>query len=273
MLRLFVLLLFLPFFCVGQIPKPKPDTYVNDYTNSLTPEEIQALNEQILQLEKQTTVQVAILLVKNLPAGMSIEDYAREIGNTWKVGKNFNGIVYVAVLNERRQRLEIAKNLEGEIPDITAAEIINNLRPLLQQQDYYSALSLLVTQIGITVGGEPSIITEPDQYSFGDESLFVRPPSAATAEKTEFEKKKAKYEKYGNYAIAGIILGFIVFLIWAWKYKKKYYEMYTVNGVYTGIGSAYYPVDSSDSGGGSGFGGFGGAGGGGFSGGGASGSW
>ena len=109
MLRLFVLLLFLPFFCVGQIPKPKPDTYVNDYTNSLTPEEIQALNEQILQLEKQTNVQVAILLIKDLPADMSIEDYARTTGNTWKVGKNFNGIVYVAVLNARRQRLEIAK--------------------------------------------------------------------------------------------------------------------------------------------------------------------
>ena len=65
----------------------------------------------------------------------------------------------------------------------------------------------------------------------------------------------------------------IGFIIWAWKYKKKYYEMYTVNDVYTGIGSAYYPVDSSDGGGGSGFGGFGGGGGGGFSGGGASGSW
>ena len=77
MLRLFLLLFFLPFFCIAQIPKPKPGTYVNDYTNSLTSEETQALNEQILQLEKQTTVQVAILLVKNLPAGMSIEDYAK----------------------------------------------------------------------------------------------------------------------------------------------------------------------------------------------------
>jgi hypothetical protein len=27
MLRLFVLLFFLPFFCIGQIPKPKPNTY------------------------------------------------------------------------------------------------------------------------------------------------------------------------------------------------------------------------------------------------------
>src|SRR4051812_41986186 len=141
MLRLFVLLFFVPLLCIGQIPKPKPDTYVNDYTNSLTSDEIHALNEQLLHLEKATTVQMAILLISDLPGDISIEDYAREVGNTWKVGNNFNGIVYVAVLKKRRQRLEIAKNLEGDIPDITAAEIIENIKPYLQQQEYYNALS------------------------------------------------------------------------------------------------------------------------------------
>jgi hypothetical protein len=66
----------------------------------------------------------------------------------------------------------------------------------------------------------------------------------------------------------------IVFSIWAYRYRKKYIAMYTVNGVYTGIGSIYYSgagSDYCDSGGG--FGGFGGGGGGGFSGGGASGGW
>lgn len=264
MLRLFVLLFFLPFFCIGQIPKPKPNTYVNDYTNNLTSEEIQALDEQLVHLEKETTVQMAMLLVDDLPPDMSIEEYAREVGNTWKVGNNFNGIVYVAVLKKRRQRLEIAKNLEGDIPDITAAEMIENIKPYLQQQEYYNALSSLIAQISSHFGIETNISSnEPDP--------FVYTPSPAL-EKTEFEKAKAKFDKYGDFIIGGIILGFIGFCIWAWKYKKKYVEMYTVNGVYTGIGSIYYPVDSSDGGGSSG-GGFGGGGGGGFSGGGASGSW
>jgi uncharacterized protein len=264
MQRLFVLLFFVPFFCVGQIPKPKPDTYVNDYTNSLTLEEIKALNEQLLHLEKATTVQMAMLLIDDLPRGMSIEDYARQVGNSWKVGNNFNGIVYVAVLKKRRQRLEIAKNLEGDIPDITAAEMIENIKPYLQQQEYYNALSSLIAQISSHLGIETNISSnEPDPF------VYTLSPAL---EKTEFEKEKAKFDKYGDFIVGGIILSLIVLCIWAWKYKKKYVEMYTVNGVYMGIGSIYYPVDSSDGGGSSG-GGFGGGGGGGFSGGGASGSW
>jgi len=273
MLRLFVLLFLLPFLCIAQIPEPKPNTYINDYTNSLTQEQIQRLNEQLLDLEQQSTVQVAIVLINDLPDNMSIEDYARTIGNKWKVGINFNGAVYVAALNQRRQRLEIAKNLEGQIPDITAGMIIDNMKPYLQQQDYYGALSLLITQIGEAVGVSAESYVNPVIDSPGEQVASDVP--YVDTEREEFEKQKAKYNRYGDYAIGGIIVGFIIFCIWAWRYKKKYVEMYTVNGVYTGIGSPYYPVDSSDGwgGGGGGFGGFGGGGGGGFSGGGASGSW
>ena len=276
MLRIFAFFFFLPFFCIAQIPKPQPDTYVNDYTNSLTQEQIQALNEQLLQLEKQSTVQVAILLINDLPTDMNIEDYAREAGNKWKVGINFNGAVYVAVLNQRRQRLEIAENLEGQIPDITAGQIIDNLKPYLQQRDYYTALSLLIVQIATAVGVTIESQVNPASDSLTSEQPLVDVPYV-DAERKEYEREKAKYDKYGNYAIGGVIVGFIIFCIWAWRYKKKYREMYTVNGVYTGIGSPYYPIDSGNSGssgGGSGVGGFGGGGGGGgFSGGGASGSW
>jgi uncharacterized membrane protein YgcG len=250
--------------CSAQIPKPKSGTYVNDYTNNLGADDIQALNDQLLFLEKESTVQMAILLINDLPGNMSIEDYAREVGNSWKVGNNFNGIVYVAVLKKRRQRLEIAKNLEGDIPDITAAEMIENIKPYLQQQEYYNALSSLIAQISSHLGVDENISSnEPDPFVY-----TPSPPS----EKTAFEKEKAKFDRYGDYAVVGIILSLIGVCIWAWKYKKKYVEMYTVNGAYTGIGSIYYPVDSSDGGSSSG-GGFGGGGGGGFSGGGASGGW
>jgi len=41
-------------------------------------------------------------------------------------------LVYVAVLNIRRQRLEVAENLEGNIPDVTAFEIIESLKDYLR---------------------------------------------------------------------------------------------------------------------------------------------
>ena len=69
----------------------------------------------------------------------------------------------------------------------------------------------------------------------------------------------------------------MIYCIWAWRYKRNYVKRNTVNGVYLGVGSAYYASQYGDStsgsSGASGFGGFGGSGGGGFSGGGASGRW
>ena len=152
MKRVIFLLLILPSFCIAQIPKPQPNTYINDYVKVLTPEQMYQLNVRLRHLEDETTVQVAILLISNLPPGLSIEDYARRIGNDWKVGVNHNGIVYVAALQEHRQRLEIAERLEGDIPDVAAAEIINNLESNLRNEDYDAAMNLLVKQIDNHLG-------------------------------------------------------------------------------------------------------------------------
>lgn len=277
MFRLLLFLVVFPLVAPAQIPDPKPDTYVNDYTDNLTAAQIRNLDEQLFQLEQQTTVQMAILLIRDLPDDMSIEEYARVIGNRWKVGKAYNGLVYVAVLNQRRQRLEVARNLESRIPDITAFEIIENLKPYLRQKDYYGALTLLVSQVSDHVGGQTAppvqgTMPEFDAEEKGSEPVETRSPHS------EYEKEKAKWDQYGTYALWFLLAGAIGFSIWAWRYKRKYVREHTINGVYIGIGSSYftstYGSDNSDSGGGSsGFGGFGGGGGGGFSGGGASGSW
>jgi len=163
-------------------------------------------------------VQVAVLLINHLPHNISIEEYARRVGNKWKVGKAFNGIVYVAVIAERKQRLEIARNLEGDIPDITAFELIESIKPFLQQQNYYAALSSLIEQIGTHLG----VITvapfswTPNTYQAQeptDDRKTYKDMSTYEVEKLAWEKKKATYDKYGNVAIGFIILGMIGFLI------------------------------------------------------------
>jgi uncharacterized protein len=280
MLRVLILFILCPALACGQIPEPMPGTYVNDHTGNLSNDQVLLINQQIRKLEDSTTVQLAILLINHLPANTTIEDYAREVGNTWKVGNAQNGMVYVGVLNERRHRLEIARNLEGDIPDAAAAEIIDNLVPYLRQQDYYGALLSLVDQTAKRLG-----VGIPDAQQY--ETVPAGLPSTGTyeitntvsAERAAREEEKKKYDRYGTYAVWGIIGGLIIFCIWAWRFKKKYIKKNTVNGVYMGVGTAYFAstygdhYSGSGSGGSSGFGGFGGGGGGGFSGGGASGSW
>lgn len=279
MKRVVVLLLLLPLFCIAQLPKPGSNTYVNDYANVLTVDQVYQLNVKLRHLEDATTVQVAILLIQRLPGDMSIEDYARTIGNTWKVGTDHNGIVYVAALEEHKQRLEIAEKLEGDIPDVSAANIINNLKSDLQTKDYYAAMDLLISQIGqqLHVDTMP-----PDSTTSPLQSLDDLPEDVLQQlkEPSEYDKAKARYDAYLPYIGFGILGGAVVFVIWAYRYRKKYVRENTINGVYIGVGSDYYAsthpgsgYDFDGSGSGGGFGGFGGGGGGGFSGGGASGSW
>lgn len=283
MKQVIALLFFLPLFCIAQIPQPKGNTYVNDYVGVLPADQVEQLNLRLRHLEDSTTVQVAILLVSDLPPNLSLEDFTRTVGNTWKVGVNHNGIVYVAVLNERRQRLEIAERLEGDIPDMIAAQMIDNLRSDLQAQDYYGAINLLITQVDSRLGVADD--TGAKTYPIEDVvplSNYVQSPTNDVQEYersvTKWEKEKARYDGYIPYITALIVGGAVLFVIWAYRYRKRYVRENTINGIYIGVGSAYYASTHADAssdydGGGGGFGGFGGGGGGGFSGGGASGSW
>jgi uncharacterized protein len=276
MRRLLVFLLFVSIRSLGQIPAPMPDTYVNDHIGRLDASQVQRLNEMLLVLEQATTVQVAVLLLPSLPEGMAIESYAREVGNSWKVGRYKNGIVYVASLADRKHRLEVADALLPQLPNERSQQIIDNLRPFLQQGDYFGAVSHLVSQLSDQLTSRSAPLGLKNDALAVSESIEPYEPLPLT----EFEKEKAKYEGY--WKIIGWVLvgGAVLFCIWAWRYKKKYVAMFTVNGEYRGVGSAYWnsvygSSDDSSRGGSSGFGGGGGSGGGGggFSGGGASGSW
>ncbi len=271
MQRIFLLLFLIPVFCFSQIPKPKPNTYVNDYTHTLAAEEITQLNKRLRLLEDKTRVQVAIVLINELPQDVTIEEYARDIGNTWKVGTNHNGIIFVAVLKSHKQRLEVAERSEGDITDVAAKEILDNLQVLLRQKAYYTALHLLITQIS-----ERLIPNTSSPDTAAQTPLQLTQNSAASNEQSEFERDKAKWNSYRPYETAAIIGGAVCFLIWAYRYKKKYRAKNIVNGVYIGIGSEYYASthpEQSSSDDGSKSGDFGSDGGGGFSGGGASGDW
>lgn len=279
---LLFILLFLPLLLSSQVPKPMPDTYVNDYAGVLQEGEIHQLNELLAKLERETTVQLAILLIHELPESRSIEDFSREVGNSWKVGNFQNGLVYVAALDQRLHRLEVAHNLEERVTDVDAAQIIDGLKPLLRERQYFAAMWQLISDVGRQTGWTSEASQDNAVGPDSTRSMLLpviqrsERPDADTGEDSEYQRERKRFNSYIPFIIGALVLGAVAFLIWAWRYRKRYREQHTVNGVYIGIGSAYFTSrygsgDSGSSGGG--FGGFGGSGGGGFSGGGASGSW
>jgi uncharacterized protein len=141
------LILLCPSIVRAQIPSPLPHTYVNDLAHVLTSEDVQDLNEQINALEKTWSVQLAIVLVRRLPDSMDIADFAREIGRKWHAGIHDSGLVYIASISQKKQRLEVSTRLEGIIPDLTAHAITDQLKPFFRDKDYAAGLKKMVSVI------------------------------------------------------------------------------------------------------------------------------
>jgi len=147
MKKLITLLCLFPLLVIAQIPQPQAGTYVNDLAGVLAATSIQQINERLDAIQKAYAVQIAVVLVNDLPTGMEIEDYAREIGRQWHVGNHDNGLVYVASINQHKQRLEVARNLEGTITDIAAREITDHIKPFFRAKDYAGGILNMLQDI------------------------------------------------------------------------------------------------------------------------------
>ena len=78
--------------------------------------------------ETRTGEQVVVLTVPSLE-GRSIEEYAVEVFQSWKLGQKGkdNGALLVVVPRERKMRIEVGYGLEGRLTDVASSRIIRNV--------------------------------------------------------------------------------------------------------------------------------------------------
>ncbi|GAB3927973.1 TPM domain-containing protein [Mucilaginibacter myungsuensis] len=138
---------FTAFNSSAQIPKPKKNSYVNDLAGVLTADEETELNKEIFTIERKRDVQMAIVLVKKIPSMYDIEEFAVLIGRRWGVGKNKRGIVYVAAIDQRKQRIEVARNLDELFPNDVSLALLDRVKPGFREKDYKAGLSELISGV------------------------------------------------------------------------------------------------------------------------------
>jgi uncharacterized protein len=253
-MKIFLTAIFFLFsFCaIAQIEKeiparPSPPRLVNDYTGTLTPAQVQALEGKLVAYDDSTSTQVAVVIISTLN-GYDISEYGLALGRKWGIGgKEFsNGAIILVAKDDHKLRIEVGYGLEGAIPDITAKSIIDNsLTPSFKEDNYYRGLDRATDDIIKAAAGE---YKAPANYN----------------------KKK----KGGGW---GSILGLIILFVLLGVFGGGRGSGGTMSGAGWIIGSMLGSAGGRSSGGwgggSSGGGGFGGFGGGGFGGGGASGSW
>jgi len=135
---------------------PALNARVVDETGTLSAAQRQSLEARLTAMEQQHGSQVVVLMVPST-APEDIAAYANRVGNAWKIGrKNVgDGVLVLVAKDDRRMRIEVAKALEGAIPDIAAARIIDDtMKPRFCTGDFAGGLDAAVQQIGARIAGE-----------------------------------------------------------------------------------------------------------------------
>lgn len=127
--------------------KPFPPRLVNDLAGLLSDNEVIALEEKLVAFNDSTSTQIAIVIVNDL-RGYDRADYAHRLYEKWGIGQkgDDNGIlILVKTKTSETSRGEVfiatGYGLEGVIPDITCAEIVDyEILPAFRKGDYYTGL-------------------------------------------------------------------------------------------------------------------------------------
>ena len=146
-------------------PVPELTGRVIDQSGTLNPGDVQSLSEQLKKLEDETGAQVVVLMVPST-APEDIAAYAWRVASSWKLGRKDigDGSLIVVAKNDRRMRIEVARKLEGAIPDIMAGRIIDEaMKPRFRADDYAGGLSAAIAQMSLLIHGEK--LPAPQQQS------------------------------------------------------------------------------------------------------------
>lgn len=140
-----------------QIPSPpSPPRLVNDFTKTLTADQIVFLEKKLVALDDSTSSQIAIVLIPSLE-GADISDYALKLGRSWGIGgkEHSNGVVVLVAINDRKINISPGYGLEGALPDITCKHIIDEvIKPSFKGQDYFRGLDEGTNAIIKAIKGE-----------------------------------------------------------------------------------------------------------------------
>jgi len=136
-------------FLYGQdIPaRPDPPRLVNDFTGTLSENEIMALEQKLVAFNDSTSNQIVVVLVGTFN-GYTKEEFADILGEKWGVGQKDkdNGVVVLVKPKTRSERgearISVGYGLEGAIPDAVSKRIVElEMIPSFREGNYYQGIN------------------------------------------------------------------------------------------------------------------------------------
>ncbi|MBZ0111020.1 MAG: TPM domain-containing protein, partial [Thermoanaerobaculia bacterium] len=142
---------------------------VMDEADLLSPNVEVELENRLEGLEQATGAQVVVLTLPSLE-GEVIEDYALRVAETWRLGQEQrdNGLLLLIAPQERRLRIEVGYGLEGVVPDILAARVMDELiQPRFRTGDFDGGTRAGVEALAKLIEGDPAALPPEPRRRFG----------------------------------------------------------------------------------------------------------
>jgi uncharacterized protein len=154
----FLILLFAlcaPIAQALEVP-PLAGKRLHDQAGVLSELQRQTIAVQLADFEKNTSNQVAILIIDTLE-GDPIESFSLRVAEKWKIGQKGkdNGLLITIAVRDRKYRFEVGYGLEGVLPDGLTGSIGREFfRPNFRKGDYYTGISQALEAIFKATKGE-----------------------------------------------------------------------------------------------------------------------
>ena len=229
----------------------RPTDYVNDFAHVLDQATIAQLDDICRQVDQKAHAQIAVVTVKSLD-GSDIESYAVDLYKQWGIGSKAtnHGVLILVATEDHRYRIEVGYGLEPILPDGKVGGFGREAVPLLRQDDYRGAISVMVSRVAEVIAQDAGV-----------QLTGLRPAAPVASQK----------ESGQGLSTGGIAIIFIVIIVLlATRFGRSLLLGFFLGGGGWGGRNSGWGGGGFGGGGGGGFGGFGG---GSSGGGGASGSW
>ena len=115
------------FYTVDTVPNPRLENtsfHVSDSASLLTHDTVSYLNEKLTQLEKDTGIQSAVVVLPSV-GDSDVFEFSQELFRKWGIGqrdKN-DGLLLTYVEDQHIIRFHTGYGLEGELPDAVCKRI------------------------------------------------------------------------------------------------------------------------------------------------------
>lgn len=136
--------------------RPDPPRLVNDYAGMLGSADASALEDRLVQYEKETSTQIAVVIITTLD-GADRAQYATELMHEWGIGQKDkdNGVLLLIAKEDRSMFLGTGRGVEGALPDAICKRITEyTIKPKFKEGDYVGGINAGIDDIQAALKGE-----------------------------------------------------------------------------------------------------------------------